>query len=268
MQTNEEYLEITTAIGCPVMCLEFCPQEVLIKNYHGKTRMLTLENFKTALSHVPEGLPICFSGFSEPFAAKDTLKMIKYAYELGHPILMFTTLFGLTKSEVNELVSLRYLEFRLHLPDGKIMKVPLTDDYKDNVFTVIQNVPNLTFSLMNNKFQSNYRERAVRGSFLSSKKKGYCYKHTTPQFVMLPNGDVQICCTDFGLWHKIGNLYSDNYMEIRKNYMGKHFRLCSTCRNNMPISTHVAAVLLKRILRLGGWSSRDLAAMYEHMARG
>ncbi len=267
MSYKEEYLEITAKIGCPVMCLTLCPQEVTIRNYQDSNKVLTLENFKTALAHVPEKLPICFSGFSEPFAAKDILKMIKYAAESGHPLLMFTTLYQASTRDVNELIQYSYLEFRLHLPDGKNMKIPLTEEYKDNVFTVMHNIPNLTFSLMNNNFTSNNREKVVRGTYKGKKKTGYCFRRTTPQFVLLPNGDVQLCCMDFGLWHKIGNLFEDDYEKIRNNYRGKYFELCSTCRNNISFSSHVAAVFLRHALRLGGWSPKDLAAIHEHMVR-
>lgn len=267
MQFNEEYLEITTKIGCPVMCLKCCPQEVTTKNYRSNQKTLTFENFKTALYHVPEKLPICFSGFSEPFASKDTLKMVKYAFENGHPLLMFTTLFQASRNDVAELTRYNFLEFRLHLPDGENMKIPVTDEYKDNIFTVMQNIPNLTFSLMNHNFSTDSRENVVRGSFKGKKKVGYCFKRTSPQFVMLPNGDVQLCCMDFGLWHKVGNLFVNSYVEIRNNYQGKYFELCSTCKNNIPVSSHVAAVLIRQMLRLGGRSAKDLAIMYEHMLR-
>ena len=38
--------------------------------------------------------------------------------------------------------------------------------------------------------------------------------------VLLPNGDVQLCCMDFGLKHKLGNLNVDTYLDL---YHSKEF---------------------------------------------
>jgi len=35
-----------------------------------------------------------------------------------------------------------------------------------------------------------------------------------PQVVMLPNCDVVLCCMDFGLKHKLGNLLDQSYLDI------------------------------------------------------
>jgi radical SAM protein with 4Fe4S-binding SPASM domain len=32
--------------------------------------------------------------------------------------------------------------------------------------------------------------------------------------VLLPNGDVQLCCMDYGLEHKIGNLLTMSYNDL------------------------------------------------------
>jgi hypothetical protein len=145
-----------------------------------------------------------------------------------------------------------FLTFCLHLPDGEAMKIPLTQDYKDNVFTVLQSVKNVQFSIMNNLFVSMNRENITRG--LPAKKKFFklCAKLDHPQFNLLPNGNISLCCMDFGLSHTLGNLYTENYETVRKRFCSKRkkFELCSTCYfNNSPLRV-VANYINKRALAL------------------
>jgi organic radical activating enzyme len=232
-----EFLEITTQIGCPVNCLKHCPQEVTVGKYSGKRR-LTIVDWEVVLSHIPQELPIYFSGLCEPFANPNTIDFIEMAHKAGHPVGIYTTLYQASREAVERLVKYQFLTFCLHLPDGEAMKIPLSQDYKDNVFTVIQNVKNVHFSIMNNLFVSMNRENITRG--FSGKKKFFklCVKLNHPQFNLLPNGNVSLCGNDFGLSHTLGNLYTEDYETVRKRFWSnrKKFELCSTCfYNNSPL---------------------------------
>ncbi len=229
-----ECLEITTQIGCPVNCLKYCPQEVTSSRYFGE-RTLSLDNWQIILSHIPKRLPIVFSGFCEPFANNRAIDLIDMAYEDGHPLAMYTTLYQASRSDVERLVNYPYLVFCLHLPDGEAMRIPLSQEYKDNVFTVLQKVKNVQFAIMNNTFESNNRQNVARGLHTKGKPVRYCVKFYHPQFVLLPNGDVSICCMDYGLWHVLGNLSVDDYADIRQNFLARRrtFKLCSLCSWNV-----------------------------------
>jgi hypothetical protein len=48
--------------------------------------------------------------------------------------------------------------------------------------------------------------------------------------VMLPNGDVSLCCMDYGLKHILGNLYEQDYEEIIPEN-NQCFELCRLCEN-------------------------------------
>ena len=114
-----EYMEFTLAIGCPVNCHRYCPQEVLLQNYGRAPRQMSLENFKTMLANVPKHVAIDFSGFCEPCVNPEFADMAKHAYKEGYKIHVATTLQGASNKTVKDLLDLQYEGFVLHLPDGK-----------------------------------------------------------------------------------------------------------------------------------------------------
>ena len=75
---NQNFIEVTTHIGCPVNCSQYCPQEQLLKRYKG-SRSFSMDDFKLALKTVKESKGICFSGFCEPFTNPNCIEMIEYA---------------------------------------------------------------------------------------------------------------------------------------------------------------------------------------------
>jgi hypothetical protein len=231
---NYEYLEITTKIGCPVNCQKYCPQEVTINKYSGK-RSLSIDDWKIILGHIPNRLPLFFSGFCEPFANNRLLDFIEMSQKTGHPIGIYTTLYQASRVDVEKLIKYPFLEFCLHLPDGNVMKLPPFEDYKDNVFTVLCNVRNVSFSIMNDLFKSLNRENLTRGALMKRKRLKFCHKLDHPQFVLLPNGDVTLCCMDFGLSYILGNLLTENYVDIKQSFLArkKTFDLCSQCKINV-----------------------------------
>jgi hypothetical protein len=48
--------------------------------------------------------------------------------------------------------------------------------------------------------------------------------------VLLPNGDISLCCMDYGLQHILGNLFESSYEDIVP-VDGATFELCSHCEN-------------------------------------
>jgi MoaA/NifB/PqqE/SkfB family radical SAM enzyme len=177
--------------------------------------MLTLEDFKKAVSKVPKKVAIHFSGFSEPFLNPQCLEMIEYAYSKGHKIVLFSTLVGLKPENVKRLKKCNP-EVILHLPDklGNA-KIPVTENYKKTLDAVLKNLNVNGYYVMDENFLSNERagqcndspKRHVRGWF-------FCEKLLAGQFVMLPNCDVVLCCMDYGLKHPLGNLLKQSWNEI------------------------------------------------------
>jgi len=243
--TSYEFMEITTKIGCPVNCLDYCPQEVTTSRYSGK-RTLSIKDWEIMLNRIPKTLPLVFSGFCEPFANDKLVDLVDMAHKAGHPISIFTTLYNASRIDVEKLVKYQFLVFCLHLPDGKAMKIPLSQEYKDNVFTVLYNVRNVSFCIMNDRFKSLNRENITRGISIKPKRFRFCYKFDNPQFTLLPNGDVSLCCMDFGLSNILGNLLTENYVDVKRRFLARKrttFKLCSQCSYNLsPLRALVDSV--------------------------
>jgi sulfatase maturation enzyme AslB (radical SAM superfamily) len=209
-------LEITTVSNCIVNC-SYCPQQTFKEHYSG-CNTLRLEDFKKALSKVPKNVEIHFSGFSEPFLNPGCLDMLEYAHLKGYTVFLFSTLVGLKSSDVKRLIRCSP-KLTLHLPDklGNA-KIPINQTYKDTLSAVLTQLPIDTFYRMDERFISNERaglcsntaKRQVKGCI-------FCEKLFVPQFVMLPNCDVVLCCMDFELKHPLGNLLSESWLELVKS---------------------------------------------------
>jgi len=250
--TSYEFLEVTTKIGCPVNCLKYCPQEVTTSRYSGK-RTLSIDDWEIILDHIPKKLPLVFSGFCEPFANNKVIDLIDMAQKAGHPTSIFTTLYQASRADVEKLVKYPFLVFCLHLPDGNAMKIPLSQEYKDNVFTVLYNVRNVSFAIMNDNFRSLNRENVTRGILTKRKRFKLCVKLSHPQFNLLPNGNVSLCCMDFGLDHTLGNLLTENYEDVKRRFLAhkRTFELCSQCRYNVSPLRALVDSLNRKAEKLG-----------------
>jgi hypothetical protein len=236
-----QYLEITTQVGCPVGCLKYCPQEIIIKRY-GKTNLtLTFETFKQILTNTPKNVKIYFSGFCEPYTNPQCTKYIKYADQEGYKVALNTTLMGASERDILAIKDISFYHVSLHLPDGDAMKEPQSKGYREAVFAFITSIPNIIFISMNNQFKTNLRENVTRGILPKKRRYSYCERfreYFDP--IVMPNGDVYLCCMDFGLNHCIGNLLKTSYNEIMKNALAKEgkYRLCHYCSANESIWIH------------------------------
>ena len=67
--------------------------------------------------------------------------------------------------------------------------------------------------------------------------------------VVLPNGDVSLCCMDYGLEHIIGNLLDQEYEDVIPKHNTCFFNLCRFCekwgRSRMKDLQELLNVLLK-----------------------
>jgi len=212
----EPWLEITTVSKCIIDCT-FCPQHIFQECYHGCST-LSLYDFKKALSTVPKTVAIHFSGFAEPFLNPQCLDMIEHAHLEGYRIVLFSTLVGLKSTDVKRLRDCNP-KLILHLPDklGNA-KIPITKAYKDTLTAVLKSLHVNTFYVMDEYFISNERAGLCRNA-TKRHVRGWlcCEKLFTPQFVMLPNCDVVLCCMDYGLKHLLGSLLQQSWLDIVKS---------------------------------------------------
>ena len=167
---NTANMEITTTIGCPVMC-SFCPQSSLIKNYkilnnqsYLQEKILTFDKFKIMIDKIPTWVDIHFSGMSEPYATKDCTKMMQYTLGKGHKLCVYTTLVGASKEDIEFLSTVPFdnkYKLVIHLPDDeKNFKAKVTERY----------IENLKFLLNKESIQNGIMNGSI--DFMSMSRKG------------------------------------------------------------------------------------------------
>jgi hypothetical protein len=256
-------MEITTGVGCIVDC-KFCPQNTLLKAYRSQKRKLSFDNFKTALNKMPTDTLIIFSGFAEPFLNKECTKMVLYASENGHQVSIFTTGTGLTVEDVNVINhipfgGLPHGGFVLHLADNEGYTNIIVDDAYLRLLKAIKkaNIHNLllrTMGSLHKGIRHIFPEDTVKTQKMNSRA-GYLTKEGVKldccscthngdvicgrdeyiyNNVMLPNGDVVLCCQDFGMKHILGNLFDEPYEKIVPNPLAS-YELCKSCHNAIKL---------------------------------
>jgi hypothetical protein len=184
---------------------------------------------------------IFFSGFCEPWANPECTEMIELAHQRGHVLQVYTSLFGMSLKDVPRLASIPFRKFFVHLPTEDSRPRAMTGREAE-VFSALASsgVQNLRWVMMRspsgdprlhssmakavegasvpgeiwdvNSRAGNlniYRER--RNKALMSAV-GACKRRR--RGVLLPNGDVTLCCMDWSLTTIIGNLYDQPLSEL------------------------------------------------------
>jgi hypothetical protein len=185
--------------------------------------------------------------------------MLKLANEQKRRIDLFTTLWGIRKENIEAISKIRFNHVCLHLPDGKYMREPMTEKYRDLFFEFQTCVPRINYMSMNELFKSNNREKVVRGLHDKYRSYGYCEKfHESIAPVVLPNGATYLCCNDFGLRNYIGNMLEEPYTAIKTRIIKNegHFEECKLCSYNKSVRDHtikvtkeVTKAVLSKVLR-------------------
>jgi len=234
-------LEITTVVGCSVGC-SYCPQVTFVRAQReaSDVRRLSFESFARCLATVPANVEINFSGYAEPWLHPDATAMAEHAAAEGHTVNVFSTLVGMTPEHVSRLARLSPVRFVVHLADeGADMLVRVDAAYLATLASVVRDVPGATFMgfgtlhpaiaavLERARVPSDMVSRAgnVDGSIVRrpAVKLGAlrCTQERLFRNVLLPNGDVTLCCADYGRAHVLGNLLTGSYAEL---FTGEAFR--------------------------------------------
>lgn len=240
-------LEITTQVGCPLMCT-FCPQDKLSQNYLNSEKKMSMATFCTVLDKLPKDVEIVFAGYTEPWANKLCTDFVTYALEKQFKISIYTTLYNLTPDEFDKLTQVlsRYYkqvsQFWVHLPDqnnnmlgfrytedfeyvlGQSTKIKLfpirymTMDAKEIIDPQIK-IKVRTHNWYFHTRANNLEVENIKKQSINMPPKYEWVVECTRQKeyhanVLLPNGDVILCCMDYSLQHKLGNLLKQSYDEI------------------------------------------------------
>jgi radical SAM protein with 4Fe4S-binding SPASM domain len=219
-------LEITSYIGCPVKC-EYCPQDILLKNYEGKERM-ELSDMEKILSNTPKDVRIDFSGFSEIFGHIKGSWFILLAYGLGYEVVLYTTLVGIKDIDFRILKDVKFTDLCFHqYPKAGLQFFDKVRKFETRIHTgrVAEITTQWRWSRAGNVWPMPHKSGTFHCIFAEKN-----FDHN----VVLPNGDVYLCCQDYSLKHKIGNLYTTKFDDLDRS----DIRNCSNmeeseciCRN-------------------------------------
>ena len=213
-------------------------------------KKLSFENFKHIIDKLPKDINLHFTGFSEPFFNTDCYKMAAYAKDKNFYTKISTTLYKASSDNINSLIVRKrlYDKVILHLPaDNNNMNIVVDENYINNVERVISSLipsdsivifgkkinPKLKFTrnLANISYLSlDYNKWTGRAGHLEYEhkinhthlEKIKCSKNRTTQNVLLPNGDVVLCCMDWKLEYKLGNLLTQDYEDLHNSDVYKY----------------------------------------------
>jgi hypothetical protein len=266
-------MELTTMIGCPLMCT-FCPQENLRDSYGNSEKYLQPKDLVTVLSKLPKNTRIDFSGMSEPWANPHCTEMLETVLYMGFDVAIYTTLYGMTDPErVRKVLEDHPNQVKVmmfHFPDanGNMKGWKNSEEWqKAAAIVTYTNVPCGVGAMTMDKsgfvhpelqefigrlpsWQGHTRADSLNTEQVAGQPISITPMNTFPltcrstpfydRNVLLPNGDVVLCCMDYNLKHIIGNLLTQTYEEI---FEGKplldlieineepKFSKCSICKS-------------------------------------
>jgi hypothetical protein len=255
----EGTFEITTTVlkkGCAVGCT-VCPQVPLVESYKPEENIthLSFEDFVTVLNKVPKTYRIDFAGYAEPFLNKDCSKMMQYAVDAGYHICCYTTLVGATLEDVEILSKLPFSKQRacplhIHVPDRNgVMPIKITKKYREVLKNLLdRKLPFVSCMTMDSSGEPHPDILDLVGNLkgwepisrannidLESQEdpewkkdvyrtQGRIICKAMPKLnhnILMPNGDVQLCCMDYGLKHTLGNLLNQDHSSL---FSGNEFQ--------------------------------------------
>jgi radical SAM protein with 4Fe4S-binding SPASM domain len=252
------HVEFTLTSNCPLKC-DYCPQQKYINSYKKKSgcEIMSLKDYKFLLSkidHLTENID--FSGYTEPLSNPSWDSIFEHTISEGYSLTLYSTLYNTTIEDIEKLTSLYIKKFYIHLVDSEIY----LPRYK--YFVEKCKKQNLDFTLVYFKeegekmaayfhdlteceqWSTHSRAGTLRQSLRYAKGAVTCCEERFLCNVVLPNGDVHVCCMDFPLYYKIGNLFEKTLSEIHRSDKLKRFyrkmqskedNLCNHCIYAIPI---------------------------------
>tara|TARA_R110000765_G_scaffold355278_1_gene445442 strand:+ start:3381 stop:4949 length:1569 start_codon:yes stop_codon:yes gene_type:complete len=245
-----------------------------------EARTMKLEDFKMVIDKLPKQIRITFSGFTEPWLNRNTSAMLLYAHQEGHPVSVFTTAVGMKLKDVELIKNIPYCGgpnggFTLHLPDReRLAKHPITKTYikvcqalKD---ANIKNFTTMSMGEVHEEVEHIYPDKIVNkyemwhraGNLLGEAQLKPEVKEVFDRFksvmhntektcgcieglyhnILLPNGEVSLCCMDYNLDEILGNLYTQEYDDILPA-PNTTYDMCMMCENGVdPVKSKTSII--------------------------
>lgn len=258
----KEHLELNAMIGCKSMC-KYCPQETFVKRYFEvgdtsfKPLQLTLDNCKRYLESVPKDMIISLAGFSEPFASDEIVDIYRWLKSEGRPVDINTTLYNVDKKVLKDIIDIGVGFFQLHVPDkNNYTNIQIDKEYTNKLRYVLRHLnkenSHLVITCLGeihpeieriiDKYRDNISAENIGHIYINDRAglvtngtayksqyihgKVYCCKtvKSLNYTVLLPDGNLVLCCMDFGLNNILGNLRFNTYEEIMNGEKANEIR--------------------------------------------
>lgn len=227
-------MEISLGVGCRMQCVSYCPQKTHMDNYTQRSNkfLMTLEDFRWFVSTIPREVDIVMAGMFEPFLNKDCIKMIRHAFNKGHVISLYTTGAGMTLQDVEELKTMQFNHLCLHLPDNDgLMNLRVTPEYLEVIKALLPISKNqMCIGNLHLKVKEALGIDLPDGSNGLYSRGGNIMKLAIPRRtgtikctsctdslnhnVLMPSGEVLLCCMDYSSKHILGNLNEMTYEQL------------------------------------------------------
>ena len=235
-----------------------------------RARTMQLDDFKKVIDKLPKEIRITMSGFTEPWLNKHCTDMLLYAHQQGHRVSVFTTAVGMKLKDVERIKDIPYCGgpnggFTLHLPDKEYRaKHPINKTYI-KVCEALKNANIKNFQTMAmgtvhpdvehiypddkvNKYEMWHRAGNLLGEaqlkpevkevwnefksiYHEEEKTCGCIEDLYHN-ILLPNGEVSLCCMDYNLEEILGNLYTEEYDDILPK-PNTTYDMCKRCENGI-----------------------------------
>lgn len=242
-------LELTTTVACSVRCT-YCPQDTLRAAYPGGApHKLSLAALRAVLGKLPNYVRVDFSGFAEPWLHPECTEMLRETLAHGFSVAVYTTLQGMSDAPVVvQLLTEHAAQVEvvcLHMPDanGNMRGLRQDDAWRSALAAFIElrrigAIPRFEIMTMdadgsvapdvpverlagwigNDRAgtldRANLRGQPAEAPVAHHRAVSCSYTPFYDQNVLLPNGDVVLCCMDYGLQHVLGNLLRQEYHEL------------------------------------------------------
>jgi uncharacterized Fe-S cluster-containing radical SAM superfamily protein len=248
------HLNITATSSCKAMCV-YCPQDRFTSAMEGQPRHLSCREFVELLPALAGTRfeVVSFGGFTEPFDNPEIVELIAIASQqtFVDRIHIYTNGEALTPSiaEALQQVRLGYADISCHGFDAGTYRRtrPFLDAarIRENVLFLLQNrrnIDRLTISVTGpfgspaslaeletlcSKYGAGFERRDLhsragllhigRESKVVKSGPFRCAKFDFGKPVLVPGGDLVLCCQDFALEHVIGNLHRQTFEEILRD---------------------------------------------------
>lgn len=280
-------LEITTRLGCALACRFCPQDRLVKSYPKNQPRDLLLADFIRVVEKLPPHVRIDFSGMSEPWLNPQATNMAVHAFNRGRKVAIYTTLQGMRPDDAAQLIDRfgdrisPETPWVIHLPDrdGQMTGWKPSATYRETLrrflsFSQSADRPGLAFMTMSadgrvaaplqgllpeplppfvgiSRAENLDRDSFRPGALIAAARHDQAVLcASTPFFdhnTLLPNGDVLLCCMDYGRAHVLGNLFRESYEAIHAGPAAAAIRLqamtpsagdllCRRCHNAVCLS--------------------------------